>query len=255
MRKKIISTVLIAVIAVSVVFWVRHFSHKDNPRIPTTLQVVTTADYPPMSFKQDGKIIGFDIDVVTEIARRLGKQIEIKDVLFEALIPYAKAERAQIIAAGLAPTPDRQKEVDFTPPYLTSDQLAIITLSSKSAPAGTKDLEGKRVVVNTGYNADAYLTKLSGIAIIRIPTLADAVNFIKIGEADAFVTARHTVGQILAQYGKENFNVTFIPDAAEDTALGISKAYPHLQKMVSETLLQMITDGTIEQLKQKWHVQ
>ena len=126
--------ILIAIVlGFGLAFWIRQIRQSHMPAIPDTIIVNTSADYPPFAFQQDNAIVGFDIDVVQEAIKRLGKTIAIKDTPFELLIPQASIGVCHVIAANLAITPEREKLVVFTRPYLTNSPLVVLTLA-KNAP-------------------------------------------------------------------------------------------------------------------------
>src|SRR5690606_5895383 len=106
-------------VLVSGLFWYSFFYNPCNQRTVSVIRVVTSADFKPMAFIDGDDIVGFDIDVVKEIARRLNKQIEIQDMPFELLIPQIQLGSIQLIAAGMTVTPERSERVFFTEPYLT----------------------------------------------------------------------------------------------------------------------------------------
>lgn len=243
------------VLGLGLVFWIRHLYQPTYQEIPTTIIVGTSADYPPFSFKKDDQIVGFDIDVISEIVKRLGKQIAIKNSPFELLLPQAGVGALHVVAANLAITPERSQLVLFSAPYLTTNPLVVLSLAKHPPLTSLNDLNDKRVAVNAGYTADDYISKLPHIAVNRVPTIADAVMALNKGNVDAVVTNSQALPPLFETFGKDAFNVLLINDVNENAALAISKLYPKLAHAVNETLAQMQNDGTLEQLKQKWSVQ
>lgn len=221
---------------------------------PDLLIVGTESNFPPFSFRENNEVVGFDIDIIKEVARRLGKQIEFKDMNFEALLPQAQLGTLHVIAAGMTPTPGRAQIVDFTEPYIKGDPLFIVTLLDTD----TKDFDdlkkGKRVVVNQGYTADFFMSKVEGPELIRLETPAEAFLALKQGRADAFVTARNTLTPFFKRHDAEGFEHRTIPGTDESTALIVSKLYPALLRDIQEQLHQMEQDGTIKALKEKWGI-
>jgi polar amino acid transport system substrate-binding protein len=199
-------------------------------------------------------LVGFDIDVVTEVAKRIGKTIEFKDMNFEALLPQVQLGAIEVIAAGMTPTPEREKIVSFTKPYIIGDPLVIVTL----ADSDTKDLEdlkkGRRVVVNQGYTADFYMSKIEGPELIRLETPAEAFLSLQQGRADAYVTAKNTLAPFFKKRDAEGFERKIIPGTDESTALIVSKKYPELLREIQGALHQMERDGTMTTLKKKWDI-
>jgi polar amino acid transport system substrate-binding protein len=230
------------------------FQSKKDATQDHILIVGTESNFPNFSFKDGGELVGFDIDVVTEVAKRIGKTIEFRDMNFEALLPQVHLGAIQVIAAGMTPTPERAKIVSFTEPYIIGDPLLIVTL----ADSDTKDLEdlkkGKRVVVNQGYTADFYMSKIEGPELIRLETPAEAFLSLQQGRADAYVTAKNTLAPFFKKRDAEGFERKIIPGTDESTALIVSKKYPELLREIQGALHQMERDGTMTTLKKKWDI-
>ena len=85
------------------------------------LVMVTSADYPPYEFRNtatgNNKIIGFDVDIAKYITKELGYQLEIRDTDFSGIIPALQSKRADFAMAGITPTAERKKNVDFSTIY------------------------------------------------------------------------------------------------------------------------------------------
>ncbi len=235
-------------------FWYKQLNRPTYKTIPDALIVGTSADFKPMSFKERGQITGFDIDIVREVATRLGKTIELKDMPFELLMPQVQLGTIHMIAAGMTPTPERAECVFFTDAYLTGDPLIIVSLAKHVPLKNLATLEGKEVIVNQGYTADLYMSKIPGINLRRLPTVADALLALKTGRGDFFVTAANSMKPYFEKENINNFNVFVIEGTAESSALAISKQYPELAGRVSEVIKDMIKDGTIDKLKTTWHL-
>ena len=94
-----------------------------HPEGQKPLVVITSPDNPPFEFKdtaQGGdKVIGFDMDVVEEVGERLRRPIQIVETDFAGIIPALQAGRADMAIAGLNPTEERKKSVDFSDPYMS----------------------------------------------------------------------------------------------------------------------------------------
>ena len=85
------------------------------------LVMVTSADYPPYEFRNtatgNNEIIGFDVDIAKYITKELGYQLEIRDTDFSGIIPALQSKRADFAMAGMTPTAERKKNVDFSNIY------------------------------------------------------------------------------------------------------------------------------------------
>ncbi len=219
-----------------------------------TLLVGTNAEFPPFSFMENNTIVGFDIDIIKQIAKRLGKKIIIKDMPFDALIPEIQLGHIQIIAAGISPTVQRERRVFFTEPHLTDNPLVIITLASKPPIKGVADLTGKEVVVNEGYVSDLYMSDIDGPIIIRLSSasVGDGILALKSGRAYAFVSAQTAMKPFFKKYGVKEFQIVSIPETDESDALAVSKKYPALFEQIQTMVGDMKQDGTLQAIKQKW---
>jgi ABC-type amino acid transport substrate-binding protein len=215
----------------------------------TTLRAGTNSEYPPYSFIKDGKVVGVDIDMINEIARRLGMKLELQDMAFSALLPQLQLGKIHIIAAGMTYTPERAQQVHFTKPYLTGDTLVVVTPKNGLRIHSVDDLIGKNVVVNEGFTADAYVSGLQGVNVTRLGTLLDALMTLKSGQADAFVTAQSVVKDVA-----EDYTVFPLENTAEKYAFPVGKQYEELKNKIDILITQMEEDGTITALKKKWNI-
>lgn len=248
--------ILISIVfAFGIAFLIQQLRYAHMPEIPEVVVIGTSADYPPFSFKEDHKIIGFDIDVATEAVKRLGKKALIKDIPFELLIPQAMMGEIHCIAAGLSKTPEREQKVYFSKVYSLDNSLVVLTNAQGTMINSLEDLVNKQVIVNKGYTADDYISKFSYLAIERVPTSADAIKALQAKKVDAFVTESQAIPNIFKEYGQEHFNFFVINETPASVAIAISKMHPELAKKISSILEQMHQDGTIDQLQQKWHIQ
>ena len=220
---------------------------------PAALIVVTNAEYPPFSFiDENDHAVGLDIDVAREVAKRMDKEIDLIDRPFDALIAELQTGRAQLAAAGMTPTPEREMLVHFSKPYFGGDPLVIVTRKADLPIATVEGLQGNRVVVNEGFTADYYMSTVPGVEITRLPTVSDAFLALKSGRADAFVSARSAVKPFFRIHGKGDYHVVPIVATEEQYALAVSRKHADLLPRVQEALDGMMADGTIDELKAKW---
>lgn len=86
----------------------------------------TNAAFPPFEYVDGVKIVGFDISMGQKIAKDLGMKLEVVDMSFDSLIPALSSGAIDFIAAGMSVTEERRKNVDFSEPYFTSNQVIIV---------------------------------------------------------------------------------------------------------------------------------
>lgn len=217
------------------------------------LLVGMSGDFPPFTFFEKEKLVGFDVDLVHELAHVLNKKIEIKNMPFTALLPSLQAGTIHIIASGLTATPERAQRVLFTQPYLANNKLVIVSLPDNGINT-IDQLHNKDVIVNEGYTADLYLSALPNVTINikRLKTVAEAFLALESKRAVAFVTAESTVKPFFDQYGAEKFTVTPVAGTDENASIAIALHLQELQAELQKGLDILKENGTITTLKNKW---
>lgn len=90
------------------------------------LVVATNAEFEPFEYKQGDKYVGIDMEIVQALAEKLGKELVIKDMKFDAVVLSVQQQKADIAAAGLTVTDERAKQVNFTDSYYSASQKLIV---------------------------------------------------------------------------------------------------------------------------------
>lgn len=217
--------------------------------------VGTSADYPPYE-KIDlvtGKIVGFDIDVINEIAHRLGKKIVLKDMPFNSLMVSLASGQIDLVAAGLSEIEERKHAVLFSHVYLDKDYMVIVTKASTPWLHTLADLYGKTVAVNTGYNADTYLSTLPEIKLVRLDSAADSALALQSHSVDAFATSKSIYTMFIQQQDRpEQYQSFIIPAQAEQCAFAFVKNNHTLKQDIDTALAAMKQDGTLAKIQKDW---
>ncbi len=213
----------------------------------STLVVGTNAEFPPFTFISDREIVGFDIDMAKEVAKRMNKEIEIKDMSFDALLPSIALNDVDIIAAGMTITEERAKRALFTKPYHQGDPLVVVRL-----PMEEFSLSGKNIGVCEGYTHDLYLSTIPNVTLTRFSFSQDGFLALKTERIDAFVTAKSVTLPFFEKENPKNYQVDILEGTSENCAMLVSKKDPQLLKDIQEALDEMEKDGTISSFKTKW---
>ena len=228
----------------------------ESPTKITTLIVGTNSEFPPFVSIEGENLVGFDIDIIKEVARRLQKKITFKDMPFDALLPELQLGHIHVIAAGLTPTDERAKRVFFTTPHLHSNPLVIVTLKTTSDITSVHDLTGKVVAANEGYTGDMFISNLPGVTVSRLSSasIGEGILSLQTKRSDAFVTATASIKPFLTPENSTLFKVITIEGTSESDSIAVSKQYPELFALIEKTIAQMKNDGTLETIKQKWNL-
>ena len=251
--KKTNIALIITICLLTLFFMYSYKKHKISKLPEDTLIVGTNAEYPPFCFVKNNQIIGFDIDVAKEITKFLGKKMILKDMSWEALVPELQLGKIHIAAAGMTESPEKAKNVLFTKPYFSGDELVIV--SPKEKPISSLDeLKGKTAIVNTGYTADLYMSKIQGIDLLKLGNPAEAFMALNSNKANAFVSANSAIKPFVDLYGSDSFNINPIPETNETYSIAVSKKHKKMFKLVEDAIQELIENGTIEDLKKKWEL-
>jgi polar amino acid transport system substrate-binding protein len=216
----------------------------------------TSADYPPYEFRDtatgSNEIIGFDVDIAKNIAEELGFKLEIKDTDFNGLIPALQAKRADFVMAGMTPTAERQKSVDFSDIYYEARNTIVAQKGSNLTKP--EDLAGKQLGVQLGSiqekEAGKIAEKVQGVTLKPLNKTSEIIQEIKANRIDAAIIEDTIAKGFVASNPDLEFNT--IPNAEE---AGSAIAFPKGSDQVDDfnrVLQQMKESGELEGLVKKW---
>jgi polar amino acid transport system substrate-binding protein len=225
---------------------------KENPyglQQAGTLRVGTLTDAPPNVYLKNGKFTGFDNDLFTAVAAKLGLKVQFVGTDFSALLAQVKNKQFDLGSSSITITDARKKTVAFTNGY----DFGYFGLD---VPAGSdikafNQLKGKRVTVVQGTVQDDYATKL-GLDPIRVPDYNGALNQLKAGTAQAWV-APAEIGQKSASESHGKVLLVAKEISSAPTAFAIAQDNPAFLKALNSALDAVITDGTWTKLQDQYY--
>lgn len=151
-----------------------------------TIIVGTAAEYPPMEFIENGEIVGFDVDLIKEVARLAGYNVEIQNVPWDGIFASLKAKKIDVIASAVTITDERKKEMLFVGPYLEAGQ-GIVIKKDRTDIKGPEDLVGKKVGVQKATTGDKAASAMEGVEVVRYEDILMAFKDLEIGRIDAVI--------------------------------------------------------------------
>ena len=219
------------------------------------LVVGTDPTYPPNEYKDSsGKIVGFDVDLGSAIAKKLGLTADFQESKFEAILP-ALGTRYEIGMSSFTDNPDREKVVDFVTYFNAGTQWA-----SKDANFDPDNACGKKVAVQTGTVQDtddlaARQKKCAGnaIQVQRYDAQDEATNAVVLGKADAVLADSPVMAGAVKKVGGGLTLVGDIYDAAP-YGIAIPKTAGTTKDAVLGAVKALIADGTYKAVLDKWGV-
>ena len=214
------------------------------------LYVGTNAEYPPFEYlDENGNVAGFDIDLMNEIAKIIGKKIEIKDMTFDGLIPALEARTIDIIIAGMTVNESKKKIMNFSTPYYEVRQN-IIVLDNNTDITNLSSLDNKRVAVVLGYRADNILSTNEAVTLERYNRTADTVLALQSGKVDAAVMD----SPVAIGYVKNNEGLKIVDTYSDiqELAIGFRKKDVQLMEDVNNAMKILQTNGVYDSLLEKY---
>ncbi len=207
--------------------------------------------YPPYeSIGEDGEPEGFDIDIAVEVAKRLELELEIKSVKWEGIIPGLKADEYDIIMSAMTITDERLEEIDFSSPYIDSDQSIAVQEENEDIE-GEDDLAGKVVGVQVDTTGQFYAEGLGGIKEIRkYDTILLAFQDLELGRIDAILNDFPVNAFISKTRGGTRVVTTIATD--EQYGIGIKKGNDELRYAINAALADMKADGAYDEIFERW---
>lgn len=215
------------------------------------LHMATNAAFPPYEMiSDDGGFEGIDVEIATEIANKLGLELVVDDMEFGSVITSVQSGKSDIAMAGLTVTEERKQNVDFTESYATGIQVIIVPEDSDILTVD--DLANDKMIgVQDGTTGYIYCSDDYGEDHITSYTNgAMAIEALKGGKVDAVVIDNEPAKAFVA--ANEGLKILDTEYIVENYAIGISKDNTGLRDAVNNALTELIADGTVQQIVDKY---
>jgi len=226
---------------------------KQNNAEKIEIVVGVSPDYHPFAYidQTTNDIVGFDLDILQEMALQMNKKLVIKRMPFKSLIFALLAGEIDVLAGGITPTKQRERAIAFSEPYFENDPL--VALHHKNIIiTSLHDLINYKIVVNMGYTADIFLSQIQAAQLTKLGAPTEAIMALQSGSVDAFVCAKSSLKKILSIKSLQQFEQFVIPETGDSYAFAIDKKNTGLQKDINYILDSMKKNGILKTLTEKW---
>lgn len=219
-----------------------------------TYIVGTSADFPPFEYVEGGKYVGFDMELIQNIAKLEGFDVQIRDMAFDSLIPALRAGVIDIAIAGMSITPERQQNVDFSNPYWSADQDVIV--NEKSDYSLTVLFGNHKIGVQTGTTGDLWVTdniEKPGIIksgdLVRYQSFIYALQALMNGEVDAVVLD----SPVAERFAKSKpVKIVAVIMTGEEYGIAVRKGNTELLDKINAGLAKLKNSDTMASLIDKY---
>ena len=219
------------------------------------LTMSTNAAFPPYEMTaDDGSFEGIDIEVAGAIAEKLGLELQVDDMDFDAALLAAQTGKSDMVMAGVTVTEDRQTVMDFSNTYANGIQVVIVPEDSDIA--SIDDLTGKAIGVQRGTTGDLYCSDTvenGGFGAENVTPYPDgltAVQALNNGQVDCVVIDNAPAQEFVeANPGLKILDTEY---ANEEYAIGVAKGNTQLLDAINGALAELEADGTLQAIVDKY---
>lgn len=261
MKKKLLILLCALLITVPVV------ASGCNAKKSNKLTIATNAEFEPFEMQKDGEIVGFDIDLINEIAKKLNMEVELNNMEFDGIVAAIQSKTYKAAISGMTITPKREKSILFSIPYYSTTQV-LITKKDDTVFTGTTKKEidaqlvGKKLGVCSGFTGEAYvngdedmgLEAIKDAKAVTYDNISLAVTDLKNGNIDAIVMDKIVAQNAAAASENSDIVVKDITLTTEEYAIVINKDDKELKAKIDKALGELIDSGKVEELYKKWEI-
>ncbi|MBR5236533.1 MAG: transporter substrate-binding domain-containing protein [Clostridia bacterium] len=205
------------------------------------LTMATNAEFPPFEYLEGEEIVGADVDMAKALAEKLGMELEITNIDFDAALTGAATGKYDVAVAGITANDERRKNMDFSNDYYKASQAIIVMADSEIKVAA--DLEGKTVSCQEGTTGEQYLLD-NEYAIQSFKTGAEAISALTTGKVQA-VVIDDAVAKALSDKQNGATIVLDEPLTKENYAIATKKGNTELVEKINKALDELKADGTL----------
>ncbi|CUP21288.1 amino acid ABC transporter substrate-binding protein [Clostridium baratii] len=258
MKKNLIN-LLVWIIIIFIGFIIVHFLNENNKQQNDEVITVGYDDtFVPMGFvNNDGQVVGFDIDLAKAISKKINKKIVFRAIDWTMKETELRNKNIDLIWNGYSITKEREKQIDFSNPYISDRQVIIVRSNSKINCKD--DFKGKKIGVQSASSASDALMKdkkfvdsLSNNGVIEYQSNNDALMDLDSGRINGVVADEVLARYYMNKRGNDKYRVLKDDFGREYFGIGIRKGDAKLKNEINKGLKEVIDDGEAKKISEKW---
>ena len=217
------------------------------------LVVGMSADYAPYEFHyidENGKDVigGFDVDIANEIANKIGVDLVIQEMDFDALVSALPAGKVDLVISGMNPTEERAKVVDFSEVYYNSKHGKLVRAEDADKYQTFADLEGAKVGVQLGSTQEKIAkTEIPNVNLQQLSNINNLILELKAGKVDAIVMEKPVAEMAVKSNPELAVGKPIYEEQTGGNAVGIAKNNPQLLAKVNEVITELNESGKMDE--------
>ena len=217
------------------------------------LVIATEGAWRPWTYHdEDDKLVGFDVEVATAIAEKLGVKATFVESPWDGIFAGIDAERYDIAANGVEITPERAEKYDFTVPY-GYIRTALVVRGDNEDITSFEDLAGKTTVNSLG-STYLELAEDYGATANGVDTLDETISVVLSGRADATLNAEVSIYDYLSVHPDADIKIVALTEEASEVAMPVRKGEDSasLLAAINAAIEELRADGTLTELSNKY---
>jgi cystine transport system substrate-binding protein len=215
------------------------------------LKVGTEGTYPPFTFHDaSGALVGFDVEIAQEIAKKLGVKAQFVEGKWDGLIAGLDVKRYDVVVNEVTITDARKAKYDFSAPYIVSKAVLIVRGDNASIKSFA-DLEGKKAGESLTSNFGK-LAQASGATVVGVDGFNQAVDLLQAGRVDATINDSLSFLDFQKQRPDAKLKIVTSQDAADLQGVLLRKGNPELLAAIDKALADAKADGSYLKISQKY---
>ena len=219
-----------------------------------TLLVGTDAGFAPFEYKdpKTNEIVGFDIDLITAMAKAVGDDVKIQNMQFAGIIPALQTNMIDVAAAALTITAERQKQVLFTDPYYDVGLVMVIRKKDADKYKTLDDMQGKRICSQIGTTGAILGKQVKGATVGEYDQMGDAMMELKMNGCDSVLVDKTVTEYYIAQQGDKD--IMMVPHLynPKQNGFAVSKRNTELAAKLNKGLKIIRENGEYDKIYEKW---
>ncbi|HPO50610.1 MAG TPA: basic amino acid ABC transporter substrate-binding protein [Spirochaetota bacterium] len=243
---------IIALIAVSVFSIV--FSGCKKQNTGNKIVIATDATWPPMEYVNENKeIVGFDIDLMKEVAKEAGFTVEFRNTAWDGIFAGLENGDYDGVMSSVTITEERKQTMDFSDPYINAGQVLIVA-TSNSEVTKLEDLKGKSVGAQIGTTGAFEIQKISEITLRSYDELGLAIEDLANNKIEGVVADTPIAANYVLQNPnyKDKLKIVTEPFTEEYYGVAIKKGNTRVKDLINLGLKKVKESGKDEEVANKW---
>ncbi|HOV12718.1 MAG TPA: basic amino acid ABC transporter substrate-binding protein [Spirochaetota bacterium] len=245
---------LVLISAIVLILGVVSFSCKKE-KLDNKIVIATDATWPPMEFVNENKeIVGFDIDLMKEIAKQGGFEVEFKNTAWDGIFAGLENGDYDAVISSVTITDERKETMDFSMPYINAGQVLIVTKSTSTTISKLEDLKGKSVGAQIGTTGAFEIQKIKEITLRTYDELGLAIEDLANNKIDGVVADTPIAANYVLQNPqyKDKLKIVTEPFTQEFYGIAIKKGNTKVIDMINGGLKKVLDSGKNNEIEGKW---